>query len=178
MKTETLLDSHVWLRIADSQWANPLDPGFAGQRGGRWNPPKSFPVLYLNEDTVTARLNLRAFVAPWPYEPEDIRDDTGPVLVGATLPSNLIVCDVHSPDGVAAVGLPASYPLDDKGETVGHDVCQPIGSAVRAAELNGIRCRSARSPRGEGRELAWFPHEASDVAAVESRASFADWYWS
>ena len=29
---------------------------------------------------MTARLNLRAFIANWPYEPEDLREDTG--LVG------------------------------------------------------------------------------------------------
>lgn len=178
MKTESLTNSHVWLRIADSLWANPLDPAFAGRRGGRWNPPDSFPVLYLNEDVVTARLNLRAFIASWPYEPEDIRDDTGPVLVGATLPPDLIVCDVHSPDGVAAAGLPSSYPLDDRGDTVGHDVCQQFGTAARAADHSGIRCRSARSPRGEGRELAWFPHDVADTAAIESKVTFADWYWS
>ncbi len=32
-------------RIADPAWENPLDPGFAGRRGGRWNPPDSFPVV-------------------------------------------------------------------------------------------------------------------------------------
>jgi len=72
--------------VADGTWRDPLDPSFAAQRGGRWNPPGSFPSLYLNEDQVTARTNLRAFIAGWPYEPEDLRDDNGPVLVGATLP--------------------------------------------------------------------------------------------
>jgi len=86
LRDESLTDGFVWWRIADPAWADPLDPRFAQQRGGRWNPPDSFPTLYLNEDIVTARLNLRAFIAAWPYEPEDLRDDTGPMLVGATLP--------------------------------------------------------------------------------------------
>jgi RES domain-containing protein len=66
---ELLPDGHHWLRIADRHWRDPLDPAFAQARGGRWNPPGTWPTLYLNEDTVTARLNLRAFVAGWPYEP-------------------------------------------------------------------------------------------------------------
>ena len=71
--------------IAERAWRNPLDPGFARARGGRWNPPDSYPTLYLNEDLVTARLNLRAFISNWPFEPEDLRADTGPLLIGATL---------------------------------------------------------------------------------------------
>ena len=77
---EILPEGWVWWRIADPAWENPLDPGFAGRRGGRWNPPDSFPVLYLNEDMLTARLNLLVFIANWPYEPEDLR--SAPARVG------------------------------------------------------------------------------------------------
>lgn len=82
-----LPDGHTWLRIADPGWADPLDPTFAAASGQRWNPPNSFPVLYVNEDVVTARLNLRRFIAGWPFEPEDLRDDTGPLLVSAVFPA-------------------------------------------------------------------------------------------
>ena len=84
MRTEILPEGHVWFRIAEPLWADPLDPTFAAVRGGRWNPPDSHPTLYLNEDRITARLNLQTFIHAWPYEPEDLRDDTGPVLVEAT----------------------------------------------------------------------------------------------
>ena len=77
----------MWLRVADPAWADPLDPGFAQRSGQRWNPPDSFAALYLNEDVVTARINLRLFIGPLPYGPEDLRDDTGPVLVHAVLPA-------------------------------------------------------------------------------------------
>ena len=97
---EAVPDAHVWWRIGDPSWANPLDPSFAQHRGGRWNPPGSFPTLYLSEESVTARLNLRAFIAGWPYEPEDLRDDTGPILVGCTLLRRQVVCDAHSPAGL------------------------------------------------------------------------------
>ena len=81
---ETIPVSHTWWRIADPVWTNPLDPSFSARHGGRWNPPNGFSVLYLNEDKVTARLNLRLFIHGKPYEPEDLRDDTGPVLVGCS----------------------------------------------------------------------------------------------
>ncbi len=60
---ERLPDDHSWWRIADPTWADPLDPSFAQRRGGRWNLPESFPTLYLNEDNLPARLNLRTFIA-------------------------------------------------------------------------------------------------------------------
>lgn len=177
MRTERLRDGHHWLRVADPAWADPLDPSFSAQFGGRWNPPGSFPTLYLNEDVVTARLNLRAFIAGWPYEPEDLRDDTGPVLVAATLPRDQHALDVHTPDGVAAVGLPATYPRDGAGDLVGHDACQPIGEAAREHGLRGVRCRSARSPDGAGRELAWFPATARSRARRQRTLPFEAWFW-
>jgi hypothetical protein len=126
---------------------------------------------------VTARLNLRLFVAGWPYEPEDLRDDTGPVLVGATLPRSQRVCDAHSQDGVAGVGLPASYPLDAGGELVPHGACQRIGVQVKARGLRGVRCRSARAPDGAGRELAWFPASLRSRARQTTRLAFERWFW-
>lgn len=177
MRTEKLHDGHEWLRIADPEWADPLDPSFAAHFGGRWNPPESFSVLYLNEDIVTARLNIRTFVSAWPYEPEDLRRDNGPVLVGAMLPSRQRVVDVHSPEGVAAVGLPPTYPTDAAGTVVSHEVCQPIGAAAKEDGHQGIRCRCAQSPSGEGRELAWFP-DGETVTATKGRvSSFSHWYW-
>jgi len=177
MLTETLPDDHTWFRIAEAVWADPLDPGFAAARGGRWNPPRSHPTLYLNEDRVTARLNLRFFIDGWPYEPEDLRDDTGPVLVRASLPPHQTAADVHSRAGVAAVGLPATYPLDDGGDIVSHSVCQPIGLEAKRARLQGVRARSARAPEGAGRELAWFPASRRSRARASATETFESWYW-
>ena len=175
MLREVLPGAHTWWRIADSEWADPLDPSFAQRHGGRWNPPASFSVLFLNEDLVTARLNLRLFIANWPYEPEDLRDDTGPILVGCSLPTNQEVCDAHSQAGIRAVGLPAAYPLDDNGNEVPHARCQAIGARVHDAGLSGVRARSARAPHGAGRELAWFP--ASIPARWERILAFTEWFW-
>ena len=177
MRTEILPDGHVWLRIADADWDDPLDPTFAAKHGGRWNPPNSHRTLYLNEDRVTARLNLRLFIEGWPYEPEDFRDDTGPVLVQAVLPPRQTVADVHSRQGVAAVNLPATYPTNKKGQLVAHSVCQPIGLAARQAGLRGVRARSARAPDGAGREFAWFPATRRSRAHARAIESFETWYW-
>jgi hypothetical protein len=128
------------------------------------DPPDSFATLYLNEDRVTARIKLRLFIADLPYGPEDPRDDTGPVLVGAVLPRHQTVADVHTPAGIASVELSSSYPLDAMGHSVGHSVSQPIGQKAKDVGLRGVRCRSARSPFGAGRELAWFPATARSRA--------------
>jgi RES domain len=177
MRREALRDNWTWWRIAEPGWSNPLDPSHARARGGRWNPPDSFDTLYLNEDQVTARLNLRAFAARWPYEPEDLRPGRGPLLIGARLPRNQDVADAHTPAGLAALGLPETYPNYRNGRPVTHAACQPIGAAVNAAGLRGLRARSAQSPQGAGRELAWFPATARSIAHLAERLPFEAWYW-
>jgi hypothetical protein len=159
-------------------WSDPLDPRYAATRGGRWNPPNSFPTLYLNEDPVTARLNLRRFIAGWPYEPEDLRADNGPLLVAALLPRDQDVADAHSPRGVAALGLPATYPRDAAGKPVPHARCQPLGKAIHEANLRGVRARSAQSRDGAGRELAWFPATGRSRARTVETLNFDQWFWA
>ena len=176
MRQENIPNSHTWWRIANPCWTNPLDPSYAQQDGGRWNPRNSFPVLYLNEDVETARSNLRLFIEPWPYEPEDLRDDTGPNLVGCSLPPNQSVCDAHSAAGLRAIGLPATYPLDANGVPVPRESCQPIGARIKAASLHGVRARSAQVPSGAGRELAWFPANAHSVARRTQTLMLSAWY--
>ena len=178
LRKEVLPDHHTWWRIADPAWRNPLDPGFAARRGGRWNPPGRFPTLYLNEDKVTARLNLRAFIAQWPYEPEDLREDTGPVLIGATLPRRQSVCDAHSRSGIQSAGLPSTYPLTKGGALVGHAECQMIGERAKSMGLHGVRARAAQVRDGAGRELAWFPATMRSVARLTGRLTFDAWFWS
>lgn len=177
MIDDTLPDRHEWYRICEARWEDPLEPSFAAQRGGRWNPPGSWPTLYLNEDVVTARVNLARFIAQWPYEPEDLADDTGPQLAVATLPRHQRVADLHAPAGVAAAGLPASYPLDSAGRLVPHQRCQPIGEMAQELGLRGVRSRSAQTPHGAGREVAWFPATRRSRAHLLGRQAFTEWFW-
>jgi RES domain len=177
VRSERLPDGRTWYRIAEANWIDPLDPSFAAVVGGRWNPPGSHPTLYLNEDRITARLNLRTFIDGWPYDPEDLLDQNGPVLFHATLPTRQRVADIHSRIGVAAVGLPPSYPMDADGNLVEHAVCQPIGLEAKRAGLRGVRARPACAPEGGGRELAWFPATRKSHARVQLIQSFETWYW-
>ena len=174
---ERIPDDHSWWRIAKPAWADPLDPGFAQRRGDRWNPPDSFPTLYLNEDMVTARLNLRAFIAGWPYEPEELREDNGPVLVECTLPRRQVVCDMHTRAGVRAAGMPVTYPLDRDGAVVARDRCHLVGRRAKDLGLRGVRARSAHSRDGAGRELAWFPASVRSVARRIGTLAFPVWFW-
>ncbi len=151
-----LPDRRVWLRVASPNWVNPLDAAWAGTQGGRWNPPNAFPTLYLNADVQTAQLQIERLCEGMPFSPEDLSDDSYN-LVLLRLPVSQRAADAVSENGLAALGLPSSYPLGIDGKVIDHAVCQPIGEQVRRLRLNGVWCRSAASADGRGRELAWFP---------------------
>lgn len=158
-------DGHVWLRIVRPHYADPFDTSFAQRRGGRWNPPDSWPTLYLNEDLATVHAQVRHLFAGRGIEPDDLDDDAPIRLAAATLPGRQRVADVISADGVAAVGLVESYSVDARGESVGHEVTWAIGVRAHDAHLRGVWCRSAA---GVGYELAWFPAARSRATPVWS----------
>ncbi|HEX6286750.1 MAG TPA: RES family NAD+ phosphorylase, partial [Acidimicrobiia bacterium] len=168
-KVETLTDGHRWLRVADPLWSDPLDPSFAQSHGGRWNPPGSFPTLYLNEDLHTARAQVVALLRGSPVEPDDL--DDGFDLVTATLPRAQEVADAVDDEGLESLGLPETYPRYGNGRPIRHDVCQGIGLAVKSAGLRGVHARSAATDDGSGRELAWYPARESSRAKLEERRS-------
>jgi hypothetical protein len=172
---EPLPDRHHWLRVADESWEDPLDPTYVETHGGRWNPPGSFPVLYLNEDVATAKAQITQMLAGWPMIPDDL--DRGYVLVTATLPRGQVAADAVTDAGLEALGLPDTYPLDH-GTAIGHEECQPIGAAVKLAGLRGVHARSAATSDDRGRELAWFPARPSSRARkVAEDQHFTEWYW-
>jgi hypothetical protein len=172
---EHLRDARPWFRVADAGWDDPLDPSFARRYGGRWNPPASYRTLYLNEDVETARLQIYRMLEGSPVRPDDL--DDGFVLVSATLPSRQQVADAVTDEGLAALGLPGSYPLDESGDRVPHETCQPIGASVHDLGLRGVHARSAATPDGVGRELAWFPARPSSHATpLGPPIPFNDWW--
>jgi hypothetical protein len=156
-------DGRVWLRVADPDWKDPLDPSFARQRGGRWNPPGSFATLYLNGDVLTARQQIHRMLAGTPVTPDDLEDGAY-VLVAARLPRRQTVADAVTDAGLRALGLPVAYPDDGHGAAVPHSDCQLAGVGVREARLRGVFCRSAMHGDKRGRELAWFPATRRSVA--------------
>jgi hypothetical protein len=146
----------VWLRVADPDWADPLNPSYAERVGGRWNPPSSFRTLYLSADLETAQLQLDKMLRDSPARVEDLDGDAY-VLVAATLPRNQTCADALGDPGLEALGLPPTYPVDARGHDVTHATCQSIGQAIRDRGLRGVACRSACTADGRGTELAWFP---------------------
>ena len=173
--TTQLTDGHEWLRVADPDWEDPPDPDYAARAGGRWNPPASFPTLYLNEDLHTARAQILKLFEGAPIEPDDL--DPGFDLVATTVPRSQTVADLRAAAGLEAVGLPAAYPRYANGRPVQHDACQPVGSEVHSQGLRGVLARSAATSDGSGRELAWFPARASSTAKLVERRRFADWWF-
>jgi hypothetical protein len=163
------------MRVADPAWRNPLSGAHAQSTGGRWNPPDSFAVIYLNHSLGVARAQVLGKLEARGIRPEDLDPRQAPVLVQVDVPDDRYV-DAVTEDGLKSLGLPASYPLDASGNVVPHRVCRPVGQRARSAGEEGIACRSAApaSPPG-GEELAYFGARALRQADT---SLFADWFWS
>ena len=150
-------DGHEWLRVADPGWVDPIDTSYSVTTGGRWNPPGSWAALYLSHDLHTARRQILRMLEGTPFEPGELADDAYD-LVTPKLPDRQTALDVVSDAGVAAVGLPASYPAASTGDRVAHQDCWPVATDAHNAGLDGVWCRSAATLDGAGRELAWWPY--------------------
>lgn len=175
MKFRRILRGGFYHRVAEVGWANPMDGTPGVERGGRWNPPGSFPVVYLNKTIDLARLYVAKKLSGHPYGPEDIDPDTGDVLATVDLPSQEYV-DVVTDGGCRGVGLPKSYPLDASGRVIGHESCQPIGLEAWQKREAGIAFRSATLGAGRnGEELAWF--QRGRPLSPDRVLSFSDWFF-
>jgi hypothetical protein len=170
-----LPDGASWYRVAAAAWDDPLDPSFAGRFGGRWNPPDSFPTLYLNGDLGTARAQIERMLDGYPVDPEDL--DAQYMLITVALPRTQTAADAVSDEGLERLGLPTTYPMS-KGRMVSRSVCQPVGAAVRLAGLRGVHARSAATADGSGTELAWFPaRPSSKPRRLTGDRPFTDWWY-
>jgi hypothetical protein len=164
-------------RLTEPSWADPLDTSYSRQRGGRWNPPGRFGVLYLNRDLRVARLQVQHKLQGHPYGVEDLDESEQHDLVSVE------VADRHWLDcvtvaGLEAVGLPASYPRRANGRAVRHVDCQPIGRAAFDDGRPGIACRSgATGAFLADEELAVFDRGSDTGVRMTGRQPFADWFW-
>ena len=156
--------------MADPAWADPLDGRYAAQRGGRWNPPESFPVVYLCASVAIARAYVYRKLEGQPYGPEDLRSESAPVLVRARVPEDRYL-NVVTDAGCRDAGLPRTYPLDGRRRIVPWRRCQPIGLRAWEAGLPGV---AARSAAGDGEELAYFGRRKLRRSAIRR---FEDWFW-
>jgi hypothetical protein len=161
-----------YLRVADPDWDDPLDGRYAAERGGRWNPPESFPVVYLCQTIEVARAIVYRRLARQPYGPEDLRPGAGPVLVRTRVPGDRYL-NAITEAGLRDVGLPVTYPRDSRRRIVPHSRCQAIGLRAWEAGLPGIGARSAAAAQGE--ELAYFGRRKLRRGAIRS---FEQWFWT
>ena len=164
----------AWLRVAHPDWVDPLDPSWAHAAGGRWNAPGAFATLYLNADVLTARLQIVRMCAGTPLTPEDLNDDAY-LLHSVQLPDRQRAADAVRDEGLVAMRLPTTYPLDLNGIQIPHAPCQSIGLIVHRLGLDGVWCRSAATPDGRGRELAWFPGRRRARAIGGTPLSYGRW---
>ncbi len=163
-----------YFRVADPRWTNSLDGSYSAERGGRWNPPGSFPVVYLNATVEVARANVARRFKGMPFGPEDMDPVEAPVLVTAAVADALYV-DAVTAGGLAELGLPSTYPIDNDGRVVPHERCRPIGVRALESGERGIADRTAAGAEISGEELAWFQREHSLEA--EATADFDAWFW-
>ncbi len=163
-----------YFRVADPEWHDPLAGEHARGRGGRWNPPHSFPVVYVNASVDVARAQVRHRIEPRGIRPEDLDPDAAPVLIHTNVPDDDYV-DAVTDGGLAALGLPTTYPQDARGLSIPHDVCQPIGLGAWNDGERGIACRSAARTATAGmEELAFFGRRELHPTLSQR---FGDWFW-
>jgi hypothetical protein len=163
----------TYLRVADPSWRDPLSGGHSRTRGGRWNAPGAFGVVYLNASREVAQALVRSRLEDRGIRPEDVLPEAGPVLVHTMVPHDAYV-NVVTDAGLRALNLPATYPLDDRVRVILHSVCQSIGQLAWEAGEQGIVCRSAtRGAPTPGEELAYFGRQSLRVAETQQ---FATWF--
>ena len=131
----------TYFRVADADWSDPVDASYAALGNGqRWNPA-GVPCLYLNADWQTPNANLRRKIGIHPFRTL-IDPATAPLVVEVAIPNGTAV-DAFTAQGIAALGLPPTFPLDSKGQTIPHQRCQSIGRTAFTDGMDGIDCRSA-----------------------------------
>lgn len=169
----------TFLRLADPDWEHPLDAAVSMARGGRWHPPGSFPVVYLNGDLPTARANacllIEESIEGMPFGFEDLDPLGLPVLVPVHLPSGDIL-DARTATGLESAGLPATFPRRPAGDPVPLQACQRVGMRAHQAGLARIAYRSAAYAAGSG-EVAWFTDLGGPPQAAGPIVAFDDWFW-
>jgi hypothetical protein len=173
----TLRRGGSYNRLAEPDWTDPLDTSYSRQHGGRWNPPGSFGVLYLNRDLRMARLQVVHKLSGHPYGVEDLDEAEQHDLVDVEVAEREWL-DCVTAAGLEAVGLPVTYPRHRNGRPVQHADCQPVGQAAFDDRRPGIACRSAvmgASPTDE--ELGVFDRDVGASVQMTGRHPFADWFW-
>ena len=156
---------HVPLvRVVQRGWASPLDASHSLREGGRWNPPGGFGVLYTCCSEVVARAIAFERLERAGVVLSDLQPASRPQLIEIGWKGSLV--DVYSERGVAAGGLPASYP-----EGVDSDRTRPLGAIWSASRRSGVLCRSAPLSRAGVRSWPADHRPWGEVALFVANAS-------
>jgi RES domain len=178
MSRPSINASGRYLRVADPDWDNPLDGSYARDKGGRWNRPGSYPVVYLNQSLRTARLACVHKYRDLPYGPEDLDEAEAPVLVATDVPDGQHA-DCLSDAGLEGWGLPTTYPGHPDGRPVNREECWPVGEAAHGAGLDGVACRSAAAgAEPDDHELAYFECDNTPKLEPVEVVAFNGWFWA
>lgn len=133
---------------------NPLQTDGARIRGGRWNPPESFPTLYLALDESTTAAEFRRFAQRQSRTVEDLL----PRVVYRFRVRLGDVLDVTTPQALNALDITDAIPADDMSRT------QAVGEAAHYVGLEAILAPSATRT---GHILAIFFDRLRADSAVE-----------
>jgi hypothetical protein len=164
-------------RLAEPSWTNPLDTKYS-KRGGRWNPPDTFGVLYLNRDVRTARLQVLHKLRDQPYGIEDLDEAELHDLVSVEVEERQWL-DCITNEGLRSAGLPETYPRHPNNRPVRHETCQPVGQAAFEDGKPGVACRSATADAlRTDEELAVFDRDTGAAVRLIGRQPFPEWFWN
>ena len=141
----------------------PLSGEGARKLGGRWNPPASFPVLYLADSPATCEAEFRRLAALQGRQPRDFL----PRALHQIECDGLPLLDLRSSTARAAVGLTdADLHSDDRSR------CQTVGEAAEFLGFAGVLAPSA-ADRPDGLVIAVFVDRApSGSLEVASTTEF------
>lgn len=168
-----------YYRVGDPPWDDCCDTSFSKALGGRWNPPGAFGVLYLCRTLAVAAANARQNFAGEIHSLYDLKPEFRPVVMEFAIggvPERTFV-DAVTDEGLAAAGLPTTYPFSGKAK-VSYAACRQVGNVSYATAERGIACRSAAEATAGswlGEELALFDR-STGIARSGRRRAFADWY--
>jgi RES domain-containing protein len=151
---------HVY-RVLARRHATPEDASYSQtRRDNRWNTP-DFPALYACCSPAVARAVADDIFRVSGVVLEDLQPDAVPALHELSWRGELV--DAATPAGLAAAGLPSTYPAGvSKADT------QRAASGWHAAALEGVVCRSASLAR-LGFAQWTEPHEPWGEVAIFTR---------
>lgn len=166
--------------VVRTDWTDPLDVSYSqGRPDNRWNTAE-FPALYCCCCERVARAVTLDVLRLAGVELDDLQVSYWPQLVEVLWSGRVV--DAASAEGVAAAGLPASYP-----QGAGKDHTRRLGEQWHGAGAQGVVGRSASLARmgfakWEGAhehwsEVAIFTRNCDHLPALVRRREDLDWFW-